>query len=747
VDKFLTFTIVGLATAAIYAVIGSGLVLTYTTTGVFNFAQGAEGMLAAFAYWQMTVGWGWPAPLAIVVVLLLLAPAFGILLERVIFRGLEGTSEATKLVVSISLLVAMIGFAQWIWSPDQARVVLPFFSGHKFDLGATTITYHQLITILVAVAVAIGLRILLYRSRLGVAMRAVVDDRSLARLNGARTSMVARSSWAVGTSLAALGGILIASSAGLSATVLSLLIVNAYGAAVVGRLRSLPMTFVGAVILGLLDGYLAGYLPTSGTIAPYVVGLRLASPVILLFVVLLLLPNPRLRSHVRTREYFPAPTRKGMLLFSALTLAFGLVLATTLSQSDLVVYSRIFAVGIVALSLVPLVGFAGQISLCQLSFAGIGAIVMAHLGAGGNPIGLVAAVVICALVGGLVALPALRLQGIYMALATAAFAVLLDRWVFILPNFSIGPLHVKLFELGTLEVDPLKVFGVTFSSPESQMVLVVVTFVLVSLLVVAVRRSSFGRRLLAMRDSEAACATFGLNLVGTRLAVFMLSAAIAGLGGAIYATQLASIGPNNFDFFTGLPIFMLVVVGGAGFVGGALLAGVSLAGFLPFLSSLWSGFANIETMLPGLAGIGLGRQPSGAAPQFSAGFAPLRDDTPVLVSMLGGMAVVWILRLTGVIANWPMILLFAVVFLAAMLAVYLRAGPTTFAAAARQAMSDTTVAPAPSTGPGERPVPLEWVGVTVPWTADRVAEIDRHLRLDAIPVREMATAADGGPDA
>ena len=122
------------------------------------------------------------------------------------------------------------------------------------------------------------------------------------------------------------------------------------------------------------------------------------------------------------------------------TLAFGLVLATTLSRSDLTGYAKIFSIGIVALSLVPLVGFAGQISLCQLSFAGIGAVVMAHLGAGGNPIGLVvAAVVVCAVVGGLVALPALRLSGIYMALATAAFAVFLDRWIFNLPDFIVGP--------------------------------------------------------------------------------------------------------------------------------------------------------------------------------------------------------------------------------------------------------------------------------------------------------------------
>ena len=234
-DKFLIFTIVGLSTAAIYAVIASGLVLTYTTTGVFNFAHGAAGMLAAFAYWQIRVKWGWSTPIALIVVLLILAPAFGLLLERVIMRGLEGTSEATKLVVSISLLVAMIGVAQWVWPPGVSRTVKPFFGPDKISVGPTVITYHQLITISVAVAVAIGLRLLLYRTRIGVAMRAVVDDRPLAQLTGARTALVARTSWAIGTSLAALGGILIVSSAGLSATALSLLIVNAYAAAVFGR--------------------------------------------------------------------------------------------------------------------------------------------------------------------------------------------------------------------------------------------------------------------------------------------------------------------------------------------------------------------------------------------------------------------------------------------------------------------------------------------------------------------------------
>lgn len=92
-DQFLTFGIVGLSTAAIYAVIGSGLVLTYTTTGVFNFAHGAAGMLSAFMYWQLTVGWGWPVPVALVVVLLVLAPGFGLLVERFVLRPVKRSAK------------------------------------------------------------------------------------------------------------------------------------------------------------------------------------------------------------------------------------------------------------------------------------------------------------------------------------------------------------------------------------------------------------------------------------------------------------------------------------------------------------------------------------------------------------------------------------------------------------------------------------------------------------------------------
>ena len=716
-EKFLVFTIVGLSLAAIYAVVASGLVLTYTTTGIFNFAHGAAGMLAAFAYWQLRFDWDWPAPVALAVVLLVLAPAFGLLLERVIMRGLVGTSEATKLVVSISLLAFMIGLANLIWEPGASRPMETFFRGERVDLGPTTVTYHQVITVVVAILVAVGLRFLLYRTRVGVAMRANVDDRSLALLNGARPDRVALFSWAIGTSLAALGGILIAPSVNLDSGTLSLIIVNAYAAAIFGRLRSLPLTFVGAIVVGLAEGYLAGYAPSDNQ---YLASFRPAVSVLILFVILLVLPNPRLRSRERAREFFPAPSFEGAMLFAGLVIFGAAIMATTLNQVDQITYGQLFPIGIVALSLVPLLGFAGQISLAQMSFAGIGAVVMAHHGGGGDPLGLLYAVLVAAAVGALVALPVLRLSGIYLALATAAFAVALDRWVFNLPDFDIGPVHFSMFELGSAPVDTLVIFGYEINTPTRHLVFGAIAFVAVAMLVVAIRRSAFGRRLLAIRDSEAACATFGMSLVGTRLAVFTLSAGIAGLGGAIFGTQLGSVTPTRFDFVTGLPIFMLLVVGGAGLVGGALFAGASLYGVIPVMASFGEGWKKLGTILPGMVGIGLGRNPSGATQEMGEAVTPVRKDPSLLYPMLGVMVLWWVLRVADVYDNWP----FALLMIATYLVAY---GIAMFRA--RAALQEL----AEEAGPE-----LEWVGVTVPWEAEHVHELDRELALDEVDLHAPA---------
>jgi branched-chain amino acid transport system permease protein len=715
VSAFLGYTIIGIASAAIYAVVASGLVLTYTTTGVFNFAHGAVGMIAAFAFWQLHVSWGWPSWAAAIVILIVLSPLAGLVMEW-LMRWMEGTSETTKLIVSIALLFGLIGAAQTAWNPQAARSVDQFFPGRKFSFAGTSLTYHQLIVILVAVVVALALRQLLYGTRAGIAMRAVVDDRSLTQLNGVRAARVTQLSWTLGIGLAALGGILIASTAGLNAITLSLLIVNAYAAAIFGRLRSLPMTFVGALVVGLAESYAHGYSGNN----QYLVGLQLAAPVIVLFLVLLAMPASRLRGLVRTREYFPAPKVSSGIVWCAMVLLGGVMLATTLRNADLVGYGKIFPYAIVALSLVPLLGFANQVSLCQFSLAGIGAVAYAHYGHGGNPMGLIAAVLIAAVVGALIALPALRLSGIYLALATAAFAVALDRWIFVLPDFTIGGQHFSIFGLGSVQADPLKL-GWRFDTGRSQMILTAVVFVLCSLVVLWIRSSGFGRRLVAARDSEAACATLGMGLVANRLAVFTISAAIAGLGGALLAMQAGSANAQDYQFANGLPIFLLLAAGGAGFLSGGLFAGVVIAGVQPVLAVFFPWWPKWQWVLVLAFVLSLGREPSGAAPQFSVGFRNLINDFPVRWTMVAAMVAAWLLRLGGVFGNWTFVIVLAVLFVIGVAVSEVRA----YAAGKTLGWSDPGMRP---TGPP--PTPLEWVGLAEPWTADLLAEVDEALALD-----------------
>ena len=204
----------------------------------------------------------------------------------------------TKLVVSVSLLFGVYQGAIILFPPDQGRRFPGFYDGNAFDLGVVNLQWHDAFTIVAAIFVALFLRSLLFGTRTGIAMRAVVDDRPLAQLTGSRPDRSAMLAWALGTSLAALSGILLAGSQGvLKHLDLTLLVINAYAAAMIGRLRSLPLTFVGALILGLGESYAVGYLHTNQQVTSIfgwndftpisLSGLRPAFPVILLFIILL----------------------------------------------------------------------------------------------------------------------------------------------------------------------------------------------------------------------------------------------------------------------------------------------------------------------------------------------------------------------------------------------------------------------------------------------------------------------------
>ena len=194
--ELITFTVVGLAIGSIYSIASAGLVVTYTTSGIFNFAHGAIGMFTAFIYWQLRwdSGWGgqWPAPIAILFVLFVVAPLIGIFLQVVVMRGLEGTNETTKLVIPIAVMLAFIGATNWIWQDFESRIPEPFFGREsKWSIGDAYITTHQTIVVFTALALALLLRFLLTRSRIGITMRAVVDNRELVQLNGGKPDFAA----------------------------------------------------------------------------------------------------------------------------------------------------------------------------------------------------------------------------------------------------------------------------------------------------------------------------------------------------------------------------------------------------------------------------------------------------------------------------------------------------------------------------------------------------------------------------
>ncbi|MBV9953392.1 MAG: ABC transporter permease [Acidimicrobiia bacterium] len=629
---FQFFIVFALQAAGIYAVAASGLVVTYATSGVFNFAHGAIGMFCAFSYWELSQNRGWPSWIALVVVLFVEAPLIGLVLDRVIMRRLADASTITTIVVTIGLLVAFVQLAGMIWPQGSTTRVLPeFFVGDTVKVFGINVSYHAVIVLITAILVAVVLRVLLYETRLGVAMRAVVDNRELGALNGVHPDRISSVSWMLGSMLAALAGVLIAPILPqFTPVALTLLVISAYAAAMVGRLRSLPLTFLGAVILGEFESLL-NWIDTKGigghTVADVANDLQTSAPVILLFVVLILLPQDRVAGRSSRRYNAPTPSLRTMAMAMVAYVAGAYVIAQSgwVSKTTVDQLGVGIALGIVMLSLVLLTGYGGQVSLAQPGFAGIGALVVWKMGPVG---GLVAGVVICAAVGVLVALPALKMRDLYLALSTMAFALFLETNIYgenalfkqFLP-FSVGNASVR--RIPGLEGDT------------AFFMVMAVAFALIVLLLTVIRNGSFGRRLQAMRDSPSACVTLGLDLTATKLQAFGLAAAIAGLGGALLAMwKETSVGVADFSLLKGplpgLPLVLVAVVFGITTAFGAVIGGPVFV-LLPLIGTWYPALENIMNLAPGLAGIGLGQNPDGAVGQVAESFArdePSADHPP-----------------------------------------------------------------------------------------------------------------------
>jgi len=646
VDNLVRTLVVGITIGSIYAIAASGLVVTYTTSGVFNFAQGAMGMFCAYVYWTLKVDWGVPTLLAVLITVAGVAPVLGAVVERVLMRRLTDAPLVAQLVVTIGLMVALMGLAVTIWNPNESRTIPTFFGIEGFDVGSTFVPWFRAITIVTGLLLAVGIRLLLYRTRLGIAMRAVVDQRDLAALNGARPGRTAAVAWGLGTAMAALAGIFLAEElTNLSVETLTLFIVNAFAAAIIGRLKSLPWTYAGGMAIGLFIAFQSNFLLWGGGTTdgvswgdPFFV-----IPTALLLVALLFVPQARIEGRrITSRVTARVPTMRRAAVGMVVLAAFMVVNAAYWDRIGIRNLTLVMLFALLMLSLVPLTGWSGQISLAQITFAGVGAFAMFRIagsadgwwiipGGDGAVWGLVAGALLAVPLGLLVALPAVRLQGLYLALATMAFAILAQQLLFDQNGvFGTGGKRIPSIRLlGFGLNEPFSVLGIGFGEDAAMLLFTTAVFCGVGLGVVALRRSAYGRRLIALRDSPAAAATLGVNLFGAKLAVFALSAAIAGLAGALNGAYLGSAATSDFTMLKGLPILLLAVVGGVSVVSGAVFGAFALQSFTWLV--LWfpaSSFPTLHNLLvywqrigPGLAGIGIGRSPDGTVVEVSARLA------------------------------------------------------------------------------------------------------------------------------
>jgi branched-chain amino acid transport system permease protein len=615
--NFVTFVIIGLATGAIYSIAATGLVLTFTTSRIFNLAHGAVGMFLAFVYYQLRIGWRLPEAISLPLVVLVAGPLFGVALNVTMMQRLTRTSVAIRLTGTLALLVLLDGLAVLIWG-NGYRTFPGIASDNTFAVANVRISYNQLTTIVLALAIAGLLWAFLRRTRLGTAMRAVVDDSQLAELTAISPMRIQSVSWAIGCSLAGLAAILITPSVSLDIPVLSLLVVSAFAAAVIGGLASVGLTYVGGLALGIGGSLLTLYLPQSNQ---FLQGIPPSLPFIILFLALSVMRQERQALARVTGAVISRPARVPSILgWSAVLVVAAAVIAPHLSAFSALIIATGLVYASILLSMVLLTGMAGQVSLCQFSFVGIGAVTLAHL-SHYMPYALAAlcATGVTALAGTLIALPALRLRGLYIALATFAFAVMCDNLV-----FSNSDLLGTAGEAITAPAP--SILGLTLTSQRG---FVLAGAVLASLFAAGIqfaRRGKFGRALSAMRDSPVAATALGLRLVRTKLLVFGISAGMAGLAGCLFAGLLGQVGGSQFSYMMSLTALLILAIQGTTSVPGAVLGGAFYAIVYLLLPDWISNPTVVDAIQPitiGLAVFGILRHPEGTWPVQARGFRTL----------------------------------------------------------------------------------------------------------------------------
>ena len=606
----------GLFAGAVFALYGLGITMVFKATRVPNFAHGAVGTVGAFTFFKLwdgsqpvlqikhlhlaipwtSIEWN-PVPprlplLAALVIAIAVSVLLGLAIERYFMRYLVGAPTMSMIVATVGLFIMITGLAIDLFN-KQTETIPPLVPERVYNVGGIRFFGDDVVVALLAVVLAVALAAFFRFTNLGIAIRATADSREVARLLGINANRVAAFSWAVGSALATGAAILIVSRGNrqLDFVGLTLLILPGFTAAMFGGFISLVGTFLGGLALGVAQTLFIGISWPEGFLRDMFNASGAPQFVAFLVVIVVLMTRPKfIFKGVRVDEDSGVAFSRGasglqledlvrraldrrrvlQLLLADWTMgrvvlglaALGAILAVpvfTVSYWSTVLGTAVFY-ALVGLSIIVLTGWTGQISLAALAFAGAGAFGAALLSTQAHlpfwlvmPLSGLIGVPLAVIVG----IPALRLRGFFLALATLAFMVAAESWLFTQSYLSTRNDVTR----GVLRDD--------LSQPSFY-----VSLFCAALVFIGVRnlgRTRVARAFHAIRDSENTAISMGIDPIRYKLLAFALSGFIAGIAGGSFAYMNLKVTPGSFTFFLSLSFITYAVICGIALQSGSLL--------------------------------------------------------------------------------------------------------------------------------------------------------------------------------
>ncbi len=568
----------GLLQGSVFAIIALGFALVFRVTGVINLSQGAFCIVGALTMYTFEQTLGWPVPLAALGAVAA-TTAFGAALGAATFvPALARLPNSSMLMLTAGLLTLIEGAVLVVWGSEPYD--LPAFSGEApaeiFGLRVPTQGFWIAGTALIVI---LTLWYLLARTMLGKELRACAENPLAARLMGIDVPRMTLLSFALAAMIGAIGGIVVAPITSLQFDSGQFFTIFGFIAVAIGGMGSFIGAVVGGLVLGIAEQLAAGYVSSL-----FSNGLA----VILLLAILLVRPSGLFATGVARRQdvrdeqqihlgLVRFKTRDaalfGVLAVAGLLILPWLIPASSGLLSSLVITGILF-IGVLGLDI--LMGYAGQVSLGQSGFMAIGGYTAAILAVnyGWPPLlgtlGGIVLSVVCAL---LLSLTTMRLRGVYLALATLAFGLLID-------SLAVGMMDVTGGPSGLVGIPSFSVGAYSFSSPMSMYYLVLALMIALVLLLWGGVRSSFGRVLRAIRTDQTAAAALSIDVPRYKVAAFAISAALASLSGSLYAFFFHFLSPEMVSTSRSLEMITMLVIGGEGTLVGSLV-GVALLTLLP----------------------------------------------------------------------------------------------------------------------------------------------------------------------